>query len=530
PLYYISYTVWETDEVNISAENGALTAMPTTQIPRRLFNVSVRVGDYKLDNTHQIRGGGGFFGGRWGGRSLPVEDDEPALRTVMWLETDDSFKSAQERFSKVKTDKKVMVEEEDKSDDFSKEKSVTKIQAMQKLGLDKKAWAAKVKALSARFKEYPFLLNSTVSLSGGIQRRMFVSSEGAKLQTMREGYRIGIIAGTKAEDGMELFLVESFYAPDLNTMPEDKALEAAIAKIAGNLKALREAPLVEPFVGPAILANKAAAVFFHEIFGHRIEGHRQKDVEEGQTFTKKIGKKIMPEFISIIEDPTSKSYGDTPLMGHYDFDDEGVPAQKVVVVENGILKNFLMNRSPVKGFPCSNGHGRCQPGSTPVARMANTIVQSSKRIPMPKLREMLLEEVKRQGRPYGLIFHDIAGGFTMTGRYFPQTFKVMPLLVTRVYTDGRPDEIVRGVDIVGTPIMSLEQILATGDDEAPFHGFCGAESGSVPVTAICPSVLVAKIEVEKQSKEQDRPPLLPPPGHDEEKKGEEKKDEEKKSK
>ncbi|MHC4598072.1 MAG: TldD/PmbA family protein [Planctomycetota bacterium] len=517
PFYYLSYIAWETDEVSIGAEYGAMTNMPTSKLPRRLLNVSARVGSYKLDNTHQIRGGGfGYSFGGWGGESLPVEDDVEALRTVIWSATDEAFKSAQERFSKVKTDKKVMVEEEDLSDDFSRETSHVAIRGLVKQGLDVEAWQDKIRAFSARFKAYPHMLDSGVSIRARAQNRWFVSSEGTTIQSGQAGYRIGITGQTKAEDGMNLFLVKTFFSPDVEHLPKDEEVEAEIDKLATTLAKLREAPLVEPFVGPAILCNKAAAVFFHEIFGHRIEGHRQRDVDEGQTFTKKVGKRIMPEFITIVEAPPAKKLGDPFLMGHYDFDDEGVPAQKVTVVENGILKNFLMNRTPVKGFPRSNGHGRCQPGSTPVARMANTLIQSSKRVPFAQLKKMLIEEVKKQGKPYGLMFHEIAGGFTMTGRYFPQTFKVMPLLVTRVYVDGRPDELVRGVDIVGTPIMSLEQMIATGDDEAAFHGFCGAESGSVPVSSICPSVLVASIEVEKTSKEQDRPPLLPPPAHDKE--------------
>jgi predicted Zn-dependent protease len=237
-------------------------------------------------------------------------------------------------------------------------------------------------------------------------------------------------------------------------------------------------------------------------------------VSEGQTFTKKVGAAILPDFLSVYDDPTASEYRGIPLMGHYGFDDEGVPAQRAAVVENGILRGFLMSRSPVKGFPRSNGHGRCAPGNLPVARMANTILESSKRLPFDRLREMLVEEARKQGKPYGLVFHDITGGFTATGRGGPQSFKVLPLLVTRVYVDGRPEEVVRGVDICGTPIMSLEQILATGDDVGAFHGFCGAESGSVPVSCLSPSLLVGKIEIEKKRKSQDRPPILPPPLHD----------------
>ena len=244
--------------------------------------------------------------------------------------------------------------------------------------------------------------------------------------------------------------------------------------------ALRAAPVVEPFSGPAILLNRASGVFFHEIFGHRIEGHRQKDVEEGQTFTKMVGKSVLPEFLSVADDPTEKKFGNEDLRGFYRYDDEGVPASRVELVEQGILKTFLLSRSPVAGFANSNGHGRREPGRQVVSRQGNLIVQSTKTMPLLKLREKLVAECLKQDKPYGYLFEDITGGFTMTSRGGPQAFKVLPVVVYRVYADGRPDELVRGVDIVGTPLSCFSKIVATGDDPAVFNGTCGAESGWVP--------------------------------------------------
>jgi TldD protein len=515
PLYYLGYSVSENDGVEISAAYGSLTSKPSTdeESPRRRLSVVARVGSPKMDNTHKMREGYSFrFGG--GGGMLPSEDDADAIRTALWLATDSEFKGAQQGLAEVKTNKAVKVAEEDTSDDFTVEEPHVSIQSVMKVELDKKAWAEKIKAYSALFKNYDYILTSFVSLEGGVSNRYFVTSEGTKIQDGVKNYRLGVYAATKAEDGMEMYLFESFESPDEAHLPNDAQVQAAIKKVADNLAKLRTAPVVEPYAGPAILSNRAAAVFFHEIFGHRIEGHRQKDEDEGQTFTKKVGQKIMPEFISIVDDPTLDKFSDTFLLGHYAFDDEGVVAQKVPIVENGVLKNFLMSRSPVKGFPKSNGHGRCQAGRDVVARQGNLMIQSTNRVPVDKLRQMLIDEAKKQGKPYGLIFNDISGGFTFTGRGFAQVFKVLPLLVTRVYVDGRPDEIVRGVDIVGTPILCLEQMIATGDDEGCFNGHCGAESGSVPVSAISPSVLVSNIEIEKRQKAHDRLPILPAPLHD----------------
>jgi predicted Zn-dependent protease len=281
--------------------------------------------------------------------------------------------------------------------------------------------------------------------------------------------------------------------------------------VANDVSALLRAPEAEPFVGPAIFSGRAAGVFFHEIFGHRVEGHRQKDESEGQTFTKSVGTKVLPDFLSVVFDPTRRKMGAVDLNGWYDYDDEGVKGQRVTVVDKGVLKTFLMSRSPIRGFDHSNGHGRRQPGFEVVSRQSNLLVESANAVTEAALRQMLVGEIKKQNKPYGLYFRDITGGFTTTERTGLQAFKVIPVMVYKVYADGRPDELVRGADIVGTPLASFAKILATSDKPEVFNGYCGAESGSVPVSAVSPAILVSEIEIEKKAKSQDRPPLLPEP-------------------
>jgi predicted Zn-dependent protease len=277
------------------------------------------------------------------------------------------------------------------------------------------------------------------------------------------------------------------------------------------LKALRNAPIVEPFTGPAILSGRAAGVFFHEIFGHRIEGQRQKNENEGQTFAKQVGKPVLPDFISVIDDPTTEKIVGTDLNGYYLYDDEGVKSRPVNVVENGILRNFLLSRSPVAGFESSNGHGRKAPGYQAVGRQGNLIVKASTTVSNAKLKEMLIAEAKKQGKQFGLFFEDISGGFTLTTRDSPQAFQVTPIMVYKVYVDGKPDELVRGVDLIGTPLTSFSKIVAASDKLEVFNGFCGAESGYVPVSAVAPSILTTQIEVQKKAKSSERMPILPPP-------------------
>jgi predicted Zn-dependent protease len=277
------------------------------------------------------------------------------------------------------------------------------------------------------------------------------------------------------------------------------------------LEALRTAPLTETFDGPAILSGRAAAVFFHEVLGHRLEGQRQRGDDEGQTFTKDVGKEILPTFLSVSDDPTVTSIGKTWLSGNYEYDDEGQKARRVDLIQAGVLKTFLMSRLPIANFAQSNGHGRAQSGKVPTGRQGNLIVSSTKSVSQEELRKQLIDEAKKQGKSYGLYFEDISSGFAVTQRRSPQAFEVIPLVVYRVYVDGRPDELVRGVSIVGTPQAALKRILVTGDESQVFNGECGAESGTIPVSAVAPAMLFSEIETQRQPKGESRPPILPIP-------------------
>jgi TldD protein len=339
-----------------------------------------------------------------------------------------------------------------------------------------------------------------------------VTSEGTELAMPNTTVRLVMEAQTRADDGMDLLRVETFQSSSAGGLPPEKELMGKIERMAVDLKALRKAPVAEPYDGPALLSGRAAAVFFHEVLGHRLEGHRQRDEEEGQTFTKKVGQQVLPSFLSVVDDPTTKEINGIKLAGTYSYDNEGVPAQHVDVIENGVLKNFLMSRMPIKDFEQSNGHGRNQPGLMPTGRQGNLIVTSSQTVPESELRQKLIDEVKKERKPYGLYFDDIQGGFTLTTRSLPQAFQVLPVIVYKVYPDGRPDELVRGVDIVGTPLAALTRIVTTGDKEHVFNGVCGAESGSVPVSAVAPAMLFSEMEVQKRAHGHDRPPILPAPG------------------
>jgi TldD protein len=506
PPYFMAYTVTEEDSQIVSASLGTLTSQHRRHL--RFLDVTIRVGSPKLDNYHIVNGQRARFSS---GAILPLDDVPDAIRQRVWLETDRTYRLAARRLIEIKSNAESKVKQEDDSDDFSLEPPSVHEEAPPRPHYPDEEWLGNLRKWSAELSHTTGVLNSSVVLAVERETKYLISTEGTRLLDGRNFTSISISARGKAADGMDLGAMQDFQGTDLNRMPRPEAIEAAVNRVGKDLAGLLQAPTTEPFIGPAILSGSAAGVFFHEIFGHRVEGHRQKDEAEGQTFTKAIGTPVLPDFLSVVFDPTRKTVDSTDLNGTYSYDDEGVKAGPVVVVENGILKTFLMSRSPIHGFDHSNGHGRRQAGAEVVSRQSNLIVESKKTVPAGRLRQMLVAEIKRQNKPYGLYFEQVTGGYTLTQRRGLQAYTVIPLIVYRVYPDGRPDELVRGVDIVGTPLSSFAKIMVTSDKTEVFNGYCGAESGSVPVSAVSPALLVSEIEIQKKDHSLDRPPLLTAP-------------------
>jgi predicted Zn-dependent protease len=505
PPYYLSYDAHDLYSVAIVAQQGALLASENTR--SRVADIVTRVGDPKLDNTHSENRGSAIST-----IALPLEDDRSAIARSLWWGTNQGYGNALQTWLQVKTQTQVRAKEEDTSPDFSKEPPQTAAAApAPPPSVDRQLWEGRVRSLSAIFRQYPHVYSNLVMLNVQNQTNYFVSSEGSSLIYPHQLTRLIVFATTRATDGMDLFRAQTFEAETAAGLPSQQEMEAAIQKLAASLEALRDAPVTQPFDGPAILSGRAAAVFFHEVLGHRLEGQRQRGDEEGQTFTKDVGKPILPDFLSVADDPTLATFDGTYLSGYYTYDDEGQRAQKVDLIQQGVLKTFLMSRLPIASFAESNGHGRAQVGLMPTGRQGNLIVTSTHTVPESDLRKMLIDEVKKQGKPYGLYFEDISSGFAVTTRSAPQAFSVIPLVVYRVYADGRPDELVRGVSIVGTPQAALKKIVATGDKREVFNGDCGAESGTISVSAVAPSMLVSEIETQRQQQGTARPPILPPP-------------------
>jgi PmbA/TldA metallopeptidase C-terminal domain len=296
--YFLSYTVYDQDQILIAAAYGGILSNSTSR--RRTADVTMRVGTPQLDNTHGQSRSSGMTSG-----TLPLNDDPDAEARVLWELTDRAYKRAAPAYMNVKTNTAVQAEEEDKSPDFSKDAPQVHSDAkLKEPPFDRNAWESEVRRLSGAFRNYGDIYYSTVVLQVSSSNSRTVTSEGTELAMPSATARLVMEAQTRADDGMDLLRVETFQAPTAGGLPPEKELMGKIEKMAMDLNALRAAPVAEPYDGPALLSGRAAAVFFHEVLGHRMEGHRQRDEEEGQTFTKKVGQQVLPTFLSVVDDPT----------------------------------------------------------------------------------------------------------------------------------------------------------------------------------------------------------------------------------
>lgn len=507
PAHYLAYQLVEQRVINLEAEGGALIS--DSDDTARNLDVEVRVGTPELDNTRILASDDNGLNAPLTRRGVvPFGEDKQAISNALWLETDRRYREAVTALGYVRQDQSTLSKQA-VAPDFVSAQAEVYVETPATLVFDKQQWVDRLKRCSANALKGA----ATRGTCGAVFQQntaWFVNSEGSQIQLSWTNAQMSVSVGVKADDGMSLSRLEQRFGRQPADLPSDPDIDKMIATVTGDLAALNDAPLAEPYVGPAILEGRAAGVFFHEVFGHRIEGHRQKELTSGQTFASYVGKEIAPAWLSVYDDPSIVTLNRHQLNGFYRFDDEGVRAQKVPLIDRGKLVGFNMGRNPIKGFTSSNGHGRRSPGLPPVARQGNLVVEVAKSVPRADLEKLLVEEIKKQNRPYGMIFTDISGGFTNTSAFAPQAFKVNPVMAYKIYPDGRK-ELVRGIDISGTPLVALQSIRAASREVETFNGVCGAESGWVPVSASAPSLLIERLEIERGFIPPDRPPLLGPP-------------------
>src|SRR5258708_8339556 len=343
--YFLSYTVNDQNIVVLVGAYGSL--LTDAALQRRQADVVMRVGSPALDNTHGQSRVSGMTSG-----TLPLGDDPAAISRVLWELTDREYKRAAPAYLNVKTNTAVRAEEEDKSPDFSNEAPQKHAgEALKPQAFDRAAWEGEIRRLSGAFRKYPGVYFASVILQAQDSNSRLVSSEGTAIASPSAITRLIMEPQTRHDDEMALIHVETFQAPSAAGLPIEADLRAKIDKMTADLKDLRKAPAAEPYDGPALLSGRAAAAFFHEVLGHRLEGHRQSEEDEGQTFTKKVDQEVLPKFLSVADDPTIHELAGVKLAGSYDYDNEGSPAQRVEVIQNGVLKNFLMTSTRCAGEP-----------------------------------------------------------------------------------------------------------------------------------------------------------------------------------
>ena len=471
----------------------------------------VRVGSYRMDQSLD----GGLSTEMSERESFnwvegPQDLNPDALRYSLWKLTQFKYEEAlQDYYDK----KKVLVEQHlrQKGPSFSKERRIRRNQRIDTARFPQSKWEAFVRDASGLFRKHKELVDPYVRLRGTSNIRIFANSEGSHFIAQESFYEAIVEAWYLADDGVYLNASRLFYGRKLEDLPKRAAIEKAIAALVRDLKGLAKSRPLEPYAGPALLSGYASGLMFHEAIGHRLEGERLTARSEGQTFKNKVGRRILPAGVDVVDDPTMTSFEGKPLYGHYRIDDEGVMAQPTRLVKDGVLETFLLSRACVQGFTQSNGHGRHERHQDPMARMANLVVKSADAHEWNDLKKMLMEEVRRRKLPYGIIVRGVAGGETRTDRYEFQAFKGIPTHVCTVDPRTGKETRVRDVAFIGTPLAAIQRILAFGRDYEVDNSYCYAESGSVPVATVAPSMLVGELELQRSSTRSYRQPILPFP-------------------
>ena len=513
PAYHMSLRLNDTYHAEVSSNFGVSIINEGRE---RMITPQVRVGSPEVDNfkfESQSRNRNSYGGSSEGVRVPYTDGAIMAVRQGIWTETMRRYGIAVNNYNDALSQMQTNADNEDKAPCYSDapvEQYYEQPYPQSAYSFDRKYWEERMDRISAIFKECRLLEQGIATISYNVERIYILTSDGSTVVQNRKSVRLMLNCTIRATDGMSCPLYKDWFAYSIEDLPSDEVLIEAAKDLTRRMLALREAPIAEPYAGPAIMSGAASGVFFHEIFGHRLEAHRMKS--GGQTFKKLVDQAVLPESFQVISDPTLDFYAGTSLNGSYKYDDEGVKAQRVQCVENGILKNFLVDRTPIDGFYVSNGHGRASAGYDPVSRQSNLIIETTKPYTDEQLREMLIKDIKAEGKEYGYYFRTATSGLTYLGDGGSiNSFNVDPVEVYRVFADGRPDQLVRGVKLIGTPLAMFSGISAGGNDPSVFTGQCGAESGWVPVTAISPMIYIKKVETQRSEVGYDLPQYLERP-------------------
>ena len=492
PAYFISFRVVDEKQTFLSSEFG-LSSSRT--LHKRSLTPHVRVGNRQTDNYSKDY----VFYNFSHSFDLPLDsDNEYAIKEAIWTGMKKQYKEGKEAYQKYMTSRKTNKSDLDTIPSFAQaptEIYYEKPYSEKETAIDEIYFKKYLNDVSRIFKEYEELTTGNAALDYRIVRTTIVNTEGTVVAQNRKSFVVTMQATAKADDGTDCTLNESFFAYSADKLPNKAEMEEKARDLANRVMALSKAPVADAYAGPAILSGKAAAVLFHEVLGHRLEATRSEFINNNLAGFQ--DKQMTSSSIQLYMDPTLKTYKGRDLDGFYLYDDEGVKAQRVQCIENGCLKQYLTSRTPAGEFNTSNGHARAEAGKNPSPRQSNLIVETTEPYSEAELRGMLIAELKRQGKEYGYFFRNVDGGFTNRGSFRnTNLFNVNPTEVYKVFADGRKDQLVRGVTLIGTPLTVFTNIKAAGGESQVFSGYCGSVSGKVPVSGTSPYIYVSLIETQ----------------------------------
>jgi TldD protein len=485
--YYIEYRVNDVDDYDAEASFGALRE--SQRVHLRTLRVVVRVGDYKQDS---------YFGQGMGETNiLPLDNDPIALRHQIWLTTDEAYKAAGQALADKQAEMKRFSTDPNPVDDFSKEPVVNALEPIVSLKVDETAWNKTLEDITNLYRQYPDVQSVSASARFSAVNDYFVDSEGTVTRNGKTTYNLQMNSSAQAEDGMRLTRNPYWMVGRLEELPSREKLLSDVKQALETVVALRKAPIVEEeYRGPVLFAPDAANDVIATLVGSNVVGRKPQPGRPNRTvgaFATSYKSRVLPGFLSIIDDPTLKDFQGHSLVGSYDVDNEGVKAQSVSVIEKGTLSNYLLGREPVRDFPASNGHGRAAPGSLPSPSLGVLLLKSAEAQSPEELRKKIMQMVTDQGKPYAYRVDTLGPGNS-------------PRLLYRVYTDGH-EELVRGAVFNELDVRALRSnLIAVGNDPLVSN-----RSGGVPTTIICPSLLFDELEVKRADTSKDKLPDYPAP-------------------